>query len=262
MDQPQLDVDLVLSARSLDGSLTSRYTDGYVCPDLPTALCVGTFTITGDNGGAVVPTGRLVPALPGTIWTNGSYTVIEPATTFTRNATPDGTYESFALRANIISEPDGVAISGTDLTNTTKVRFGRLRLSNVYGYVSPLQMPVEAQYWSGNSWVKNSDDNCTALAVANLPLSPAATTWTRSVSPLAGGAGMITINPTSAGSISVCADLGADNGVACSGTSAALPWLQSRWPGGANHNNDPSATATFSIFKSEGKRGVYNREMY
>lgn len=265
MDQPKLGIDLVLSARSLDGSVTTRYTDGYACPDLPTSSCVGTFSITAENNGTAVPLGRLVPAPSGYVWSSGSYTVIQPATTFTRNAAPDGPLEKFALKANILSEPDGVAISGDSLSNETKIRFGRLRLSNVYGYVPPLQMPVEAQYWSGNSWVKNGDDNCTALVDANLPLSPGATTWTRTApgpGPLSGGGGTITINPTSAGSISVCADLGDDHGVACSGTGAALPWLQSKWPGGANHNNDPSATATFKVFKSEGKRGVYNREMY
>jgi hypothetical protein len=77
-----------------------------------------------------------------------------------------------------------------------------------------------------------------------------------------GGAGNITLTPTGAGTISVCADLGTDNGVTCSATSAALPWLQSKWPGAATYNNDPSASATFGVYTPEGKRGVYSREMY
>ena len=40
-------------------------------------------------------------------------------------------------------------------------RYGRLRLSNAYGSVSPIYMPVEAQYWSGLSWIKNTADSCT-----------------------------------------------------------------------------------------------------
>ena len=121
-------------------------------------------------------------------------------------------------------------------------------------------MPVEAQYWSGNSWVKNSSDSCTTLAGGNLLLTPSG--WTAVPGALLGGSGIIALTPTAPGSIKVCADLAPDNGVACSATSANLPWLQSKWPGGAAYNNDPSATATFGIFSPEGRKGVYNRELY
>ncbi|HZV53708.1 MAG TPA: DUF6701 domain-containing protein, partial [Rhodocyclaceae bacterium] len=247
MDQPKLGIALALSANSFNGAVTTRYTAGYAQ--------LGTFSITGDNGGTGVAVGRLNPALPAFAWTNGSYAVNSTTTKFSRNATPDGSYENFALKANILTEPDGVAISGSSLSNTTKIRFGRLRLSNVYGSVSPLQMPVEAQYWSGNSWVKNSADTCTTLVAGNVLLSPAG--WGVSIV-----GGNIQLAPTGPGSVSICADLGADNGVACAATSAALSWLQSRWPGAATYNNDPSATATFGVFSPEGRRGVYNREMY
>lgn len=247
MDQPALGIALTLSANSLNGDVTTRYTSGYAH--------LGTFSITGDDGGAAVSAARLSPALPGFVWSSGSYVANSTTTKFTRNATPDGTYENFALKANILTEPDGVAISGDDISNTTAIRFGRLRLSNVYGYVSPLDVPVEAQYWTGNSWVKNGDDTCTALVPGNIKLSPAG--WGVSIV-----GGNIRLVPTGPGSISVCADLDTDHGVTCAATVAALPWLQSRWPGGAGYNNDPSATATYRIFKSESKRGVYNREMY
>jgi MSHA biogenesis protein MshQ len=253
MDQPKLGINLQLAAKSLNEATTLRYTSGYGF--------LGTFAIVGDNAGAAVAVSRLTPALPAFAWSAGTYAVSSATTGFARNAAPDGTYENFALKANILTEPDGVAIAGTNLSNTSRIRFGRLRLSNVYGYASPLQMPVEAQYWSGNSWVKNGDDNCTALANGNLLMSPAG--WTRTApGTLAGGAGIVSLIPTGAGTISLCADLGADNGVACAATSAGLPWLQSRWPGGAQYNNDPGAIATFGIFSPEGKRGLYNREMY
>lgn len=253
MDQPGLGIALTLSARSLNGAITSRYTAGYGF--------LGTFSITGDNAGTAVPVSRLNPGLPAFVWSAGAYTVNSATTKFTRNATPDGTYESFALKANILTEPDGVAITGSALSNTTRMRFGRLRLSNVFGYAAPLRMPVEAQYWSGNSWVKNGDDNCTSLAAGNLPMSP--TGWTLTApGALASGGGLVTLTPTGFGSIRVCADLGGDNGVSCAATGAGLPWLQSKWPGAATFNNDPSAAATFGIYSPEGKRGVYSRELY
>lgn len=255
MDQPNLGVALSLSARSATETLATRYTAGYGW--------LGTFSITGDNGGAAVPVSRLNPALPAFSWSNGAYTVSSAATAFSRAAAPDGSYENFALKANILTEPDGVAISGTSLSNTTRLRFGRLRLSNAYGSVSPLNVPVEAQYWTGNSWVKNGSDNCTALAAGNLSMSPAG--WTLGApGTLVGGAGVIALTPAGAGSVSVCADLGTDPspGVTCAATSATLPWLKGRWPPGTTFDNDPSATATFGIFSPEGRRGVYNREMY
>lgn len=192
---------------------------------------------------------------------------------FTRPAAPTAPFNAeISLAINVIDEDAvsypgnparfGQATAGNGMAFSTgkTQRYGRLRLSNVYGSVSPLQMPVEAQYWSGNSWVKNSGDSCTALAGSNLLLTPSG--WTAVPGALAGGSGIIALTPTAPGSIKVCADLAPDNGVACSATSANLPWLQSKWPGGAAYNNDPSATATFGIFSPEGHKGVYNRELY
>ncbi len=154
------------------------------------------------------------------------------------------------------TDTDAVTSSG-HTEGTTAIRSGRLRLSNVYGSVAPLDMPVEPQYWTGNSWTRNGSDGCTTLVPGTISLSPAG--WGVAVVP-----GFIRLTPTGAGSVSVCADLAADpvGGVVCSAASAALPWLQSKWPPGANHDNDPSATATFGVFSPEGRRGVYNREMY
>lgn len=99
------------------------------------------------------------------------------------------------------------------------------------------------------------------LAAGNLKLTPAG--WTVGApGALTGGNGFITLTPTGAGSVGVCVDLGPDNGVSCSATGANAAWLQSRWPGGAGHDNDPSATATFGVYSPEGRRGIYNRELY
>jgi MSHA biogenesis protein MshQ len=130
-------------------------------------------------------------------------------------------------------------------------------------------MPVEAQFWSGKSWLTNTDDICTPLGPGNVTSGAWPREIRRATDPylpttkLVDGKAVISLAPTGPGFVSVCADLGNDNGVACAGTGpAALPWLQSKWPGGASYDNDPSATATFGVFSPEGKRGVYNREMY
>jgi MSHA biogenesis protein MshQ len=141
------------------------------------------------------------------------------------------------------------------------VRSGRLRLANVYGYAAPLAMPLEVQYWSGHSWITNADDACTATALAAGNF--AAPGWTVGTISLSAGRGSVLLTPNAPGSITVCLDLGPDSpgGLACSATSAGLPWLQSRWPPGSG-GNDPYARATFGVFTPESQRGIYNREIY
>lgn len=184
-----------------------------------------------------------------------------------------GGNDHFWLKTKKIKDSGG---SDKYVPLTVQERFGRLRLSNVYGSASTaLVMPVEAQYWSGNSWVKNSDDSCTVIgtntgSVLNNYRDQMGGTWSTTATGsniLNNGAGTITIAPPGSGktgSVDVCLDLGSDNGTA-SCTAAiplALPYLQSRWPGGSSFNNDPKATATFGIFSPEGRKGIYNRELY
>lgn len=168
-------------------------------------------------------------------------------------------------------------INSSYLPLTVEERFGRLRLSNVYGSgATALMMPVEAQYWSGNAWVRNGDDSCT-------PLSDVAGTvtalgnyrdqrggsWTTTASgpaTVSSGTGFLTVatpGQGKSGSVDVCLNLSTDHGATCTAPiSLNLPYLQSRWPGGSDYNNDPTATATFGVFSPESKRGIYNRELF
>lgn len=158
MDQPGLGINLNLQAVSLGGLVTNRYTAGY--------SYLGTFDISGDNGGTPV-TLRLSSALPAFAWNNGSYAVATTAT-FTRDSTPDGPFDSFALKANIFSEPDSVTIAGSNLSNSIALRYGRIKVSNEYGSsLLPLNMPVAVQYFDGSGWTSNTLDSCTPLSSAN-----------------------------------------------------------------------------------------------
>ncbi|MBU1236886.1 MAG: DUF11 domain-containing protein [Gammaproteobacteria bacterium] len=243
--------DLTVTARNLAGATTQNYQGSFA----------KTATLTDANavaGGALSPA-TIASASFGT----GAATLLRsaaspPVYTFA-HATPDPAPATIALRA---VDTDG-ATSETGTEGTALIRMGRLRLSNVYGSMSPLAMPVAAQYWTGNSWVTNGDDNCTAIATANVGNSAAG--WTPTgPGTLAAGAGTISLVPDAPGTATVCADLAVDPavGVVCAATSAALPWLQSKWPPGANYDNDPSATASFGVFSPESRRGIYNREMY
>jgi len=235
--------NLRLTALNASNATTQNYSQSF-------AQAVTLSDANAVAGGALAPVNVAASSF------TGGVANLTPAFSFTRMV-PDkapGTVRPRAVDADSVS-------SATGTEGTTVVRIGRLRLSSVYGAVSPLRMPVEAQFWSGLTWVKNTDDSCTSLAAGNFSMSPAG--WGLAApGVLAGGSGFVTLTPTGPGSVSVCADLGADNGITCSATSAALPWLQSKWPPAASYSNDPSANATFGVFGAEGRRGVYNREMY
>jgi MSHA biogenesis protein MshQ len=235
--------NLRLTALNASNATTQNYSQSF-------AQAVTLSDANAVAGGALAPVNVASSSF------TGGVANLTPAFSFTRMV-PDkapGTVRPRAVDTDSVS-------SATGTEGTTVVRIGRLRLSSVYGAVSPLRMPVEAQFWSGLTWVKNTDDSCTSLAAGNFSMSPAG--WGLAApGVLAGGSGFVTLTPTGPGSVSVCADLGADNGITCSATSAALPWLQSKWPPAASYSNDPSANATFGVFGAEGRRGVYNREMY
>ena len=288
MGQP-FSLNATIEARNLGGVKTQNYTGSYAN---------GAVSVQMENADSGVPIANTRLGGLGTpAWAAGSYSFV--ATQFLRLAGgPDGPYDLLDIGLAVADEGalaaasrpyltvrdmdassttctvdmSGLSIASgvctaTRIASAAKIRYGRMRLSNQYASALPLKIPVQTQYWSGLSWVNNGLDSCTALADGNISLSnqiPAG--WTSSApGTLSGGGGFITLTPPASarsGSLALCADLGADNGVVCSNVSAGLPWLQSRWPGGAGYDNDPSAQATFGIYSPEGKKGIFNRELY
>ena len=252
MDQPALGINLMLSAMSANETTTTRYTAGYAT--------LGTLAISGDNAGTLVSVSRLSPALSAFAWTSGVYTATGNRA-FIRNATPDGPYDSFALKASV-SDPDGAVITGAAMSNLSKLRFGRLKLGNVYGSeLLSLAMPVQAQFWDGSSFVLNTADSCTALVAANIKLSNLSASVT-SVTPVSGVTGRWYVNlaaPMVKATTEVCVDLGADalHSWCAAATSLTKAYLQT----GAAYNEDPVGTATFGIYKKN-NNFIYQRERY
>lgn len=261
MDQPGLGVTLSLQAMSIAEQVATRYTAGYTP--------LGTFAITGDNGGSPVNIASRL-ALPTFSWTNGSYST-NTAYTFARDTTPDGPYDNFALKASILSEPDGVSISGSDLSNTTKLRCGRIKLGNAYdSELVPLNVPLTLQYFDGGNWLPNTLDSCTVLVANNFAhvfggnLSACETAGSISGSapnfqlqlaaPGAGNNGTddITVQLGSSASGNTCTTVGGPGPAA---SAANQPWLQ--YPTGSN----PAARATFGIYKGNNTI-IYRRENY
>jgi MSHA biogenesis protein MshQ len=130
---------------------------------------------------------------------------------------------------------------------------GRLRLSNVFGSVSPLAMPVQAQYWSGLTWVTNADDSCTTLTgIFSAP--PANWAWPAASPPapvstvtLSSGIGTLYLSGPKPGTATV--------------TAGGVPaWLRSTWGGVANP--PPSAAAAIGIYAPETRRTVHVQEEF
>lgn len=222
-------------------------------------------------------------------WVGGVNT-IEARARVSRNSSVDGPYNSFKIGI-APQDGDGVTANGFNLdaddsgaperillnTTPTSIRFGRLRLFNAFGSEkTSLRLPVEAQYWTGKTWLKNTDDSCTAIPAEAIARSKyldrkgsTASGWTVTPSGFTLSAGRAELvlgppAPVTTGSVDVCVDLGADpaGGVNCSATSAGRPYLQGRWPPGGSFNNDPSARATFGVYSPETERTVHVRERF
>ncbi|MDD5057717.1 MAG: LamG domain-containing protein [Sideroxydans sp.] len=262
MAQPNLGINLSLSAKSFNETTTTKYTAGYAP--------LGTFSITGDNGGTAVALTRLSPALPAFAWSNGTYTVSGGAYTFSKLAIPDGAYDSFALLASV-SDPDSATITGTNSSNTTKVRYGRLYLSNNYGSeLIPLPITLQAQYWSNGGWANNAlDSNCTTLPASSVRmdnfsqylgacetvLTPAGNLALAN-GVVAGGLRLSAPGTGNTGTVNLTVNTAAAAGNTClapapiAATNANLPWLTST-----------TSRATFGIYKGA-NQFIYMREAY
>lgn len=165
-----------------------------------------------------------------------------------------------ALRA---IDTDGVSSEG-HVEGETIMRSGRLRLSNVFGSKQGmLEMPLEAQYWTGSSWLLNSSDSCTSIP-DNTPKSvylfgsSLATTANAAIT-LVGGKGVVQLTPTGLGSVDVALNLSnCSNAPAVGGTALGMPWLSA----GSDGKTCPKAKATFGIYEAEKKKAVHVRELF
>lgn len=278
MDQDALGVVLTLKAHATTGGaasasdpVLSRYTSGY--------SRLAPVTISGDNGGAAVAVSRLgspdFPAMPNTaLWSEGQM-LINNTYAFSKLTSPDGPYDSFKLQA-AISDPDGATfLSATNETNTTRVRYGQVRLFNSYGSeLLALPVPLEARYWNGSFYVTNTLDSCTTLNLSSVIMSnyvsnvsPGLTACETQISPTTNqtlsegkllSPGLVLSKPGSGNSGSVLLTLNVSptaTGKTCvsttesNATAANLPWFGS----------NPTARATFGVYKSP---LIYLRENY
>ncbi len=215
------------------------------------------------------------PLLPP--WTNGSHILTPTSYKFTRPTTTpaDDTWGAFdALNIGVaIDDPDGRGYSTETLIFSgatpapcmnsgtsecrkyasltggapTKMRFGRLKLSNAHGSeLLDLPVPLVAQFWNGNAFVTNKEDSCTSVVVPELKIG-ASVIATNVNSPFASGNGGLRLTrPNIKGYVDI--------------TIPTDTWLQFPWRGGVGRIN-PTARATFGVYKNA-REFIYIREMY
>ena len=245
-----------------DGSnaTTPNFAQAMSLADAP-ALGLGSFGASG--------------AVAATAFSAGVATTTTPAYTFSAKLTAA---QTLAVRA---TDADAVSSAGF-AEGSTALRSGRLRLSNAFGSEkAPLGLAVQAQYWSGNAWVTNSADNCTAVPAAAVVRSgtldnkgAATAAWSTSAAAISvvGGNGTLVLSapsPTATGSLSLALNLGVSpSDQSCltthpASSGAALPWLRSQQGScAATWDRDPAARASFGIYAPETRKTLHVREIF
>lgn len=299
MDEPRLGINLTVSAKSKSEITAAQYANP--CP--PPGPCK--LTLTALNNTTQIDITRLQPlaSFPSALsfgsgatssyqsssWLNGVYTVsgstfnyarykVPPATP-TTPTTPDGAYDNFKLKA-ALTDPDGVAITtGSDTTNETKVRYGRLALSNAYGSeLLGLPMPMKLQYFkSGSGWLGHTDDSCTqitlpadiainyaALGSKNTLAANSVKAYLKNLTGVEISSGTVRdsrLSLASPGSAAVGPGMGYVNVYV---ELASMPWLNFNWQGKSSPTApelNPYARATFGVHKKTNSF-IYQREAY
>jgi MSHA biogenesis protein MshQ len=162
------------------------------------------------------------------------------------------------------------------------VRSGRVHIANAYGNTTgQLRIPVNIEFYTGQTWVRNFEDTTTTVGAAAVSLGRTANPVTIALQPFANGATTLGLTPAAGSprtSVPFALNLGTGTGpntscyyVAAAGTApssmtdstgAGLPFLRSADPSCGKTNVDPSAMATFGIFAPETKRIIHMREVY
>lgn len=267
---------VTVTARNASAAPTANYNNagGYaknVNLSLPVGGASGQIYVDALAGGA--------GALPAAKFVNGVGNVDRLDATgkisFVFNSLPN------AEQAIQIHAEDADSVTSSGANGSINIRHGRLRLFNAFGSEQAnLSLPLQAEYWTGKSWVLNSADSFTLIPAGSVALSA----YTGSLSAanmgashvtgatLASGQASIALAlpaPAATGSVDVALNLGAgaaDQSCLASHpatTGAAVPWLRSIYGNCAlSYDRDPAARASFGIYAPETRKTIHVRELF
>jgi hypothetical protein len=275
-------------------------TSGTQCMGL--SAISGTTLLTGRLAIDTTSTNSTAPS--NTVWGDGQSDFTLYAAVG-RNTDPDGPYDVLKFGAKPL-DSDGVTLPPKAATDTdhcvnlnaatgvedancafgsaletnlrrkifeTRVRYGRLKLSNAYGSeLLDLPIPVEAQYWNGSYYTVNKDDSSTTFPASSIIMdnylqslnacethfSPAGS-LTMSGGILSPGLNLTVSGLGNTGSVDLELNIGSTvSGNTCTtATEASATAANMSWFGTVN----PTARATFGIYKGNSKF-IYIRELY
>ena len=285
MGQPALSVAYTLRAWSL-ANPTSLVLSKYDTASAGSSVSIATVSVVAANGTSATNLAGSLSGVTGT-WSAGSYAVSTTGAAFARPAAPAGPYDSLYLGVGI-TDSDGAVLQSLDynlgnpscasgcsyrkLASTpTRMRFGRLRVFNVYGPDTlPLRVLMQSEYWTGFGFGKNTLDTCTVLKTDKSSLSFA--NWTRSLtSANMSVTGKVTLsgsNVNATGYLTVAnpspnvpgtVDLTVNLDTASPGEDKT--WLQGAWVG-TTYNQNPTARIGFGYFGAQPKSFIFSRENY
>jgi hypothetical protein len=269
------------TARNAAGATTVNYTGAL--------FKIAPATVTGQAWSATTGTLEIVDSLDSPVVTSLGAGVgridfgVGGGLRFARAALAAPFDASLTLAANV-ADQDGVAYASNPYSQAgigftggqASQRFGRLRAVNAYGSeLLALPVPLTAQYWNGLGFVRNGDDNCTAIpalaAVAQTaPLTPGLTFYPAAGdNQLAAGETTASLNsPLVAGSAGlVLSAPGLGNHGYLDLVADAPAWLDYNWDGvdqggdGNLYDDNPRSRAAFGKHRGS-DRVIIRREMY
>jgi MSHA biogenesis protein MshQ len=276
MDQPNIAIDYTLQAHKKNGGVTENYTSDF-------AKATMNLVAENDNDGGAYQ-GRFND-FGVSSWSGGEYIYIDSGS-FLRDLSslPDGPYSTLEVGI-ILDDNDGdvsnILASDLDMKATTDtdctvaddcdaqligeldVRFGQLKLSNVFGpEVSDLDMNVQTEYFDGTDFVLNTDDSCTVLFDTDPPLTADSSSYTDN---LVDGETTPTLDSNVASGLGVIqfssAGLGNEGSVIYGyDTDTYLPWLNTENDNDGDYADNPFGRVTFGQFRGT-DRIIYWREI-
>jgi MSHA biogenesis protein MshQ len=285
-------IQLTVTARNAQNGVTQNYAGAYARDLVFSAVdpatggaftgAAGTFSrSTGYPPADVTGTAQVRAAdfgannaAPGTARWTGSYTFS------TAPAAP-------ALLRVRVTEQSGVTYPASssaipkDMTTgvepTLLIRSGRVRIPNRFGSAGTLlKIPVSLEYYTGQTWVLNTDDSATAIPAGAVSVGTALGAIKSDLGAFASGAATLSLTPPAnagRGSIPVAFNLGittantscyaAKQAMTSTIAGAGMPFLRSVDPAcTAAGVVDPSGMATFGVYAPENKRIIHMREVF
>ena len=146
---------------------------------------------------------------------------------------------------------DGIdpAISATErvISEGVEIRFGRLVLENSFGpETSNLPQPMQIEYFDGTNFIVNSDEGCATYDASNISLNKITDGLDLADTNAIGGTGDFLAGKTR--TIELTAP-GAGNTGEVGVVYSTFEWLKFDWGNTRSYDQNPSAIATFGLYR-------------